>query len=71
MGDLQAVEPGSPEDEVLAGWLRDAIEHGDEWLDGFDEAGVPRRLLRCESYADLLATANEDYFRHGWRLLVR
>lgn len=68
MGDLQAAKPGSPEDEVLAGWLRDALEHGDAWLDDVDEAGTPRRLAQCESYVDLLEAANEDFAARGWRL---
>ncbi len=68
MGDLQAAKPGSPEDEVLAGWLRDAIEHGDGWLDDVDGAGTPRRLAACESYGDLLVAADQDYAARGWRL---
>ena len=68
MGDLQGAKPGSPEDEVVAGWLRDAIEHGDGWLDDVDEAGTPRRLAACESYADLLKAADEDFEARGWRL---
>ncbi|MGE0500655.1 MAG: hypothetical protein AB7I79_03240 [Rhizobiaceae bacterium] len=68
MGDLVGAKPGSPEDEVIAGWLRDAIEHGDAWLDDVDGAGTPRRLAQCETYGDLIEAANEDYGARRWRL---
>jgi hypothetical protein len=68
MGDLQGAKCGAPEDEVIAGWLRDAIERGDGWLDDVDEDGVPRRLAACESYTDLLDAADQDYAARGWRL---
>lgn len=68
MGDLAGAKPGSPEDEVIAGWLRAAIDHGDEWLDDVDEAGVPRRLAECRTYLELLEAANQDYAARGWSL---
>ncbi|MBX3576204.1 MAG: hypothetical protein KF723_03270 [Rhizobiaceae bacterium] len=67
MGDLSGLF-GGPDDELVVRWLRAALDHGDDWLEDVDEAGVPQRLAQCESYGDLLDAANEDYEAGRWRL---
>lgn len=67
MGDLAGLFGGA-DDELVVRWLRAALEHGDEWLEDVDEAGVPRRLAGCASYGDLLEAANDDLDVGRWRL---
>ncbi len=68
LGDLPASKPMPGEAEVLAGWLRDALEHEEDWLRDLDADRVPRRLAACESYEDLLDAANEDFEARRWTL---
>lgn len=68
MGDLPASKPLSGEAEVIAGWLKSAIENSDAWLDDLDIDGNPLRLKRCASYDDLIEEANADFSLRKWPL---
>lgn len=68
LGDLPASKPIAGMSEIIAGWLKSAVDADDGWLRDVDAEGRPVRLMASQVYQELMDEASFDFENRGWPL---
>jgi hypothetical protein len=68
LGDLPASKPTAGESEIIAGWLKSAVDADDGWLRDVNDEGRPVRLIACQYYQDFMDEASFDFENRAWPL---
>lgn len=68
MGDLPASKTWPAASAAITAWLRDALDREEDWLRDLGEDGLPRRLMACEDYSDLIDEVSVDFNRRPFPL---